>query len=105
MRASVLALAVMVLVLHLTNALAAGGGDIVFAPPNADPVRFSHDFHLKQRGLKCAACHFRQFAKASAGYEMKKDTITKDGFCVHCHNGMKAFDLSSDKNCTRCHKK
>jgi len=90
--------------LPVPAAFAAGGGDITFTPKNADPVHFSHDYHLKQRGLKCAACHFQKFAKG-VGYEMKKEEITKNGFCVHCHNGMKAFDAASDKNCTRCHKK
>ncbi len=91
--------------LPLPAAMAAGGGDIIFSPPNTDPVLFSHDYHLKQRGLKCAACHFQKFAKSTAGYEMKKETITKNGFCANCHNGMKSFDVSSAKNCTRCHRK
>jgi c(7)-type cytochrome triheme protein len=81
-----------------------GGGDITFTPEKADPVLFSHDYHLKLRGLKCAACHFNKFANG-VGYEMKKESITKRGFCEHCHNGMKAFDVDSSKNCTRCHKK
>ena len=84
--------------------LAAGGGDIQFSLTKADPVLFSHDLHLKAKGLKCAACHFQKFSKG-AGYEMKKETITKREFCEHCHNGMKAFDAGSTKNCARCHKK
>lgn len=84
--------------------LASGGGDITFTPPNIDPVKFSHDYHLKARGLKCAACHFQKFSKGQ-GYEMKRETITKRDFCVHCHNGMKGFDAAAVKNCTRCHNK
>ncbi len=87
-----------------STAAAIGGGDIVFPLKNADPVHFSHDYHAKVRGLKCAACHFNKFAKGT-GYEMKKESITKRDFCSHCHNGMKGFDADSDKNCTRCHKK
>jgi c(7)-type cytochrome triheme protein len=86
------------------GALAAGGGDVSFNPPNADPVLFSHDRHLKLRGLKCAACHFNKYSRGS-GYEMKKESITKREFCVLCHNGMKAFDIDSTNNCVRCHKK
>jgi c(7)-type cytochrome triheme protein len=85
-------------------ASAAGGGDITFSPPKADPVVFSHDHHLKVRGLKCAACHFSKFSRG-AGYEMQKETINKRDFCAHCHNGMKAFDLDAANNCVRCHKK
>jgi len=90
--------------LSAAGALAAGGGDIAFNPQNADPVLFSHDLHLKLRGLKCAACHFSKFSKGS-GYEMEKKLITKRDFCVHCHNGLKAFDIDATNNCVRCHKK
>ncbi len=45
---------------------------VVFNLKGADPVHFIHDYHFKQRGLKCAACHFPQFAKG-VGYEMKKE--------------------------------
>ncbi len=83
---------------------AAGGGDITFELQKADPVHFSHDYHLKLRGLKCTACHFSKFAKG-ASYEMKKETMTKRDFCEHCHNGMKGFDAASPNNCVRCHTK
>jgi len=88
----------------VTTVLAVGGGDITFTPTGSDPVYFSHDYHAKARGLKCAACHFKKFSKGQ-GYEMKKETITKRDFCELCHNGMKSFDAGSAKNCTRCHKK
>ncbi len=87
------------------SAYAVGGGDITFKPAKIDPVHFSHDYHMKTRGIKCAACHFSQFSKDGGGYLMKKEKINKQEFCGHCHNGMKAFDLTSDKNCGRCHKK
>jgi c(7)-type cytochrome triheme protein len=89
----------------LSPAFSAGGGDITFTSKNADPVHFSHDFHLKLRGLKCMACHFQKFAKGGASFEMKKEELTKRTFCEHCHNGMKAFDVSNEKNCIRCHSK
>ena len=104
MRTATVILIMMMFLLPLSTALAAGGGDISFTPKNADPVQFSHDYHLKLRGLKCAACHFQKFAKG-VGYEMKKEQITKNDFCVHCHNGLKAFDVASPNNCNRCHKK
>jgi c(7)-type cytochrome triheme protein len=85
-------------------ASAIGGGNIEFKPVGVDPVLFSHDYHSKVRGLKCAACHFQKFSKGQ-GYEMKKESISKRDFCSLCHNGMKSFDAASEKNCTRCHKK
>lgn len=99
-----MAAATLMLVFPPALSYAAGGGDITFTPPNIEPVKFSHDYHLKARGLKCAACHFQKFSKGQ-GYEMKKETITKRDFCVHCHNGMKGFDAASVKNCSRCHNK
>lgn len=97
--------AVLLLLLASAGAvLAIGGGDITFTLQNTDPVQFSHDYHMKARGLKCVACHFQKFSRGQ-GYEMKKETITKRDFCALCHNGMKGFDVTSAKNCVRCHRK
>ncbi|NTW59084.1 MAG: hypothetical protein HGA43_07950 [Nitrospirae bacterium] len=104
MRNALLLNTILFLLAAASTAYAVGGGDIEFKPAGADPVQFSHDFHSKARGLKCAACHFQKFSKGQ-GYEMKKESITKRDFCSHCHNGMKSFDAASGKNCTRCHKK
>jgi len=101
---AIVIIAVLLSSMPVAGVLAAGGGDVTFSPQKADPVLFSHDLHLKSRGLKCAACHFNKFSRG-AGYEMNKESITKRGFCVHCHNSMKAFDLDSTNNCVRCHKK
>lgn len=86
-------------------AAAQNGGNITFTPENADPIFFSHDFHIKSRGVKCSACHFRTFASSGNTYKMKKDKLTKRDFCEHCHNGLKGFDAKSEKNCVKCHKK
>ena len=104
MRRTIVLIASLLILVPASTAFSAGGGDITFEVKGADPVHFSHDFHLKLRGLKCSACHFQKFAKG-ASYEMKKESITKRGFCVHCHNGLKGFDLDSEKNCIRCHSK
>ena len=104
MRDTIFIITVFVVLASAVTISALGGGDIVFNLQKADPVQFSHDFHLKARGLKCAACHFNKFSRG-AGYEMKREMITKRDFCEHCHNGMKSFDVSSTKNCVRCHKK
>jgi c(7)-type cytochrome triheme protein len=104
MRNRTLLLAVSFMLASVAAVSAIGGGNLTFTLKNADPVQFSHDFHAKARGLKCAACHFQKFAQGS-GFEMKKERITKRDFCEHCHNGMKSFDVASPKNCTRCHRK
>ncbi len=95
---------IMILILA-ESALAVGGGDIRFTPPNSDPVVFSHDYHMKARGIKCVACHFSAFSDESGSYRIKKEKLNKRDFCKHCHNGMKSFAVSSEKNCKRCHKK
>ena len=82
-----------------------GGGDVTFKPANTDPVVFSHDYHMKDRGIKCMACHFKTFAAVEGGYQIKKEKLNKRDFCQHCHNGMKGFDVTSTSNCMRCHKK
>lgn len=79
-------------------------GNITFEAQNG-PVVFSHDHHIKSRGIKCSACHFRTFASDGGSFQMKKDKLTKRDFCEHCHNGLKSFDARSEKNCTRCHGK
>jgi len=104
MRNAILLLVLLFLFTTATTVLAVGGGDITFTLQKADPVHFSHDYHMKTRGLKCVACHFQKYSKGQ-GYEMKKELITKRDFCEHCHNGMKGFDAGAEKNCTRCHRK
>lgn len=86
-------------------AIADDGGNITFKPANSEPVIFSHDYHMKSRGIKCTACHFQSFAQGNGSYQMKKEKLNKRDFCQHCHNGMKSFDVTSVKNCARCHKK
>jgi len=82
-----------------------GGGDVTFKPAGTEPVVFSHDYHMKNRGIKCSACHFKTFASAEGEYQIRKEKLNKRDFCQHCHNGMKSFDVKSTGNCMRCHKK
>lgn len=93
-----------VLLLAASGASGAGGGNITFTPKDAAPVVFSHDIHTKTHGVKCMACHFSKFAAGTNGFQINKETLNKREFCGHCHNGLKAFDLESRKNCGRCHK-
>jgi len=98
-------LTVLLMVCLLPGAVfAVTGGDVTFSPPGTDPVVFSHDYHMKNRGIKCSACHFKAFA-AGGEYKIQKEKLNKNDFCRHCHNGMKGFDAASTGNCARCHKK
>jgi c(7)-type cytochrome triheme protein len=101
---------VAILSLGLTAPLAAsaaqvGGGDLTFRPKNALPVVFSHEYHVKEKGLKCTGCHYAIFhMQHDASYKMDMSKITKGDFCGKCHNGVKSFDVKDPKNCARCHK-
>jgi c(7)-type cytochrome triheme protein len=81
-----------------------GGGDLTFSPKNAQPVVFSHEFHVIGRGLKCTGCHYQIFQMAHGSYRLDMTKITKGDFCGKCHNGQKSFDVKEKKNCARCHK-
>ncbi len=81
-----------------------GGGDLTFTPKNALPVVFSHNKHVKEKGLKCVGCHYQIFQMAQGSYKMDMAKITKGDFCGRCHNGEKAFDVKDQKNCRRCHR-
>lgn len=82
-----------------------GGGDLTFTPKNADPVVFSHQKHVNDKGLKCTGCHYQIFQMAQGSYKMEMSKINKGDFCGKCHNGQKAFDVKGTDNCNKCHKK
>lgn len=81
-----------------------GGGDLTFLPDNATRVIFSHEFHVKGKGIKCNACHYQIFQMQKGSNKIDMGTITKGNFCGKCHNGQKAFAAKDEKNCVRCHK-
>jgi c(7)-type cytochrome triheme protein len=81
-----------------------GGGDLTFTPKNASPVVFSHETHVKSKGIKCTACHYQIFQMNKGSNKLDMSKITKGDFCGNCHNGQKSFDVKDTKNCTRCHK-
>lgn len=80
-----------------------GGGDLTFKPKGASPVVFSHDLHVKSKGLKCTGCHYQVFQMTKGSYKMDMNKLTKGDFCGNCHNGQKSFDVSRSKNCVKCH--
>ncbi len=81
-----------------------GGGDLTFSPKNAKPVVFSHELHVKSKGIKCTACHYQIFQMSKGSNKIDMSKITKGDFCGKCHNGQKAFDVKDQKNCDRCHR-
>jgi len=81
-----------------------GGGDIKFTPKNVGPVNFSHESHVKNKGIKCTGCHYQIFQMAQGSYKMDMSKITKGDFCGKCHNGQKSFDVKGTDNCAKCHK-
>ncbi|MDZ4165862.1 MAG: c(7)-type cytochrome triheme domain-containing protein [Smithellaceae bacterium] len=82
----------------------AGGGDLTFTLPDALPVVFRHNKHLKERGLRCSSCHYQFFQMAKGSYKMDMGKITKGKFCGRCHNGRGSFDVQDPQNCSRCHR-
>lgn len=87
-----------------STARSIGGGDITFKPKGATPVVFSHEFHVKSKGLKCTGCHYQLFQMTQGSYKMDMKKLTKGDFCGKCHNGQKSFDVKESKNCVMCHK-
>ena len=81
-----------------------GGGDLTFRPKGAVQVVFSHELHVKGRGLKCTGCHYQVFQMTQGSYKMDMSKLTKGAFCGKCHNGEKSFDVKETKNCVKCHK-
>lgn len=100
----VLTIAVCLVVPLAAAAQKVGGGDLTFTPDNVSPVVFSHEQHVKVKGIKCTACHYRIFQMSKGSNKIDMGLITKGNFCGKCHNGQKAFDASDEKNCSRCHK-
>ena len=101
-------------VVGLTNGQAqgkkkVGGGDITFKPKGANPVVFSHDFHVTTKKFKCTDCHTKIFKMKKESFKMTKEDHAQPKYCGVCHNGKKgaktAFSQSAEADCVRCHKK
>ncbi|HUJ16854.1 MAG TPA: c(7)-type cytochrome triheme domain-containing protein [Nitrospirota bacterium] len=82
-----------------------GGGDVEYKPKGAGHVLFQHEYHVNLKGAKCNNCHYKPFSMSGGGsYKMDMKMLTKGDFCGLCHDGKKAFDLKSPRNCKRCHR-
>ena len=96
----------MFLVMLLCSVTCAGAAetkDITFKFKNAEPVVFSHSIHLEKYRNNCKICHDAIFSlKNHKRFTMAEMEKTKS--CGACHTGMKAFSVSSEKDCVKCHK-
>jgi c(7)-type cytochrome triheme protein len=90
----------------MLSAVCAGAAetkDIKFPFKNAEPVVFSHEFHLGKYTNNCKICHNAIFnLKERRHFTMAEMERTKS--CGACHTGVKAFSVASEKDCVRCHK-
>lgn len=87
-------------------AIAAGAAEtrnVPFNFKNAPPVVFDHGFHLGKYNNNCKVCHDAIFnLKQRKHFTMAEMEKTRS--CGACHTGVKAFSVSSEKDCVRCHK-
>ncbi|MEI7815827.1 MAG: cytochrome c3 family protein [Desulfuromonadales bacterium] len=94
------------LVLTLLTAAVCGAAeykDVTYNFKNAGPVTFSHELHLKKYNNNCKICHNAIFnLKERRHFTMAEMEKTRS--CGACHSGIKAFSVSSEKDCVRCHK-
>ena len=101
-------------VVGLTNAQAqgqkkVGGGDVLYKPKGADPVLFSHEYHVNTKKMKCTDCHTKIFKMKKEDLKITKEAHGQDKYCGVCHNGKEgknnAFSQTAEASCVKCHKK
>ena len=77
--------------------------DIKYSFKNSEPVVFSHNFHLKKYNNNCKICHDAIYnLRNRKHFTMAEMETTKS--CGACHPGVKAFSVTSEKDCVKCHK-
>ena len=90
----------------MLSAVCAGAAetkDIKYSFTNADPVVFSHEFHLGKYNNNCKMCHNAIFdLRNRRRFTMAEMEKTKS--CGSCHSGVKAFSVATEKDCIRCHR-
>jgi c(7)-type cytochrome triheme protein len=103
MKLRITLLALLIGIIPAISTLAKETKDILFKFKNADPVVFSHDIHLEKYSNNCRICHNTIFdIKNLKHFTMAEMEKTKS--CGACHTGVKAFSVSTEKDCVRCHK-
>ncbi|MBU0729941.1 MAG: cytochrome c3 family protein [Proteobacteria bacterium] len=80
------------------------------APDGKVSAVFSHKKHTEREQLRCVECHPKVFLMKVGKNVVKKGHLTMDEmkkgkYCGNCHNGHKAFSVTSIQHCKRCHPK
>lgn len=82
----------------------------ITAPDGASTAVFSHKKHTEREELRCIECHPKVFIMKAGKDVYKKGQLTmaqmkKGKYCGNCHDGQKAFSVSSVRHCRKCHSK
>jgi c(7)-type cytochrome triheme protein len=78
--------------------------DVKYEGGKSGPVTFVHKVHVGGQKLKCNDCHTKLFTKKKEAKITKADHGEKK-FCGACHDGSKAFSMTVEADCAKCHKK
>jgi len=76
--------------------------NLIYKNQNGNVV-FSHRLHVLREKLRCIQCHPKPFSRKFGTTKITMQDIWKEKYCGSCHNGKKAFDARSTKNCSKCH--
>ncbi|MFB3818973.1 MAG: cytochrome c3 family protein [Candidatus Methylomirabilales bacterium] len=78
--------------------------DVEFDGGGGGKVVFKHDTHTKN--AKCTDCHTKVFKMTKGQRSDPKMKEMQEGkSCGACHDGKKAFGVTAQDTCARCHKK
>jgi c(7)-type cytochrome triheme protein len=98
-------LGVLPVVLAGSSAWAAvGGGDIKFPAAGMSPVVYSHEEHVVKAKLKCSECHYQIYTNHAQHKPVGMEGMRQGRSCGACHNGTRAFGVTSQTHCIKCHK-
>ncbi|NVN91442.1 MAG: cytochrome c3 family protein [Desulfuromonadales bacterium] len=93
----------LMLLFWAASALAVETKEITFSLKHAAPVIFSHAAHLAANGNNCRVCHTALYNIRNRRHFTMAD-MARGKSCGACHNGGKAFRVTSGEDCVRCHK-
>lgn len=88
------------------NAVAVGPGKSVeYAGGSAGKVVFKGDTHGAKQGMKCNDCHPKPFGMKKGAFKLSLEDHAKPDNCGICHDGKRAFSLTEQADCGKCHMK
>lgn len=105
-RLTIVAILFIAIVLVAGSTFAVGPGkNVEYAGGDKGKVIFSGDTH---KASKCADCHPKLFQMRRAMKMTMADHATDQAAslrCGACHDGKKAFGMTDEASCAKCHKK